>query len=78
MMVSIAETLYTNDIHHIGVDYALERIATGKSKDKVEELRSLDKSERGRVKKNLPIVMFSGTFTGRVTEGPQWIHCVRL
>ena len=68
MMVSIAETLYTNDIHHIGVDYALERIATGKSKDKVEELRSLDKSERGRVKKNLPIVMFSGTFTGRKDE----------
>jgi len=68
MMVSIAETLYTNDIHHIGLEYALERIATGKSKDKVEELRSLDSSERGRVKKNLPIVMFSGTFTGRKDE----------
>jgi len=68
MMVSIAETLYTNDIHHIGLEYALERIATGKSKEKVEELRSLDSSERGRVKKNLPIVMFSGTFTGRKDE----------
>ena len=68
MMVSIAETLYTNDIHHIGLEYALERIATGKSKDKVEELRSLEDSERGRVKKNLPIVMFSGTFTGRKDE----------
>jgi len=67
-MVSIAETLYTNDIHHIGLEYALERIATGKSKDKVEELRSLEDSERGRVKKNLPIVMFSGTFTGRKDE----------
>ena len=68
MMVSIAETLYTNDIHHIGLEYALERIATGKTKEKVEELRSLDSSERGRVKKNLPIVMFSGTFTGRKDE----------
>lgn len=68
MMVSIAQSLYTNDIHHIGLEYALERIATGKSKEKIEELRSLDPSQRGAVKKNLPIVMFSGTFTGRKDE----------
>lgn len=68
MIVSIAKNLYTNDLHDIGIEKALERIATGKSKKEIEELRSLDKSEKGRVKKNLPIVMFSGKFTGRKDE----------
>ena len=68
MMVSIAKTLYSNEIHHIGVESALERIAVGKSKEMIDELRSADASEKGKVKKNLPVVMFSGTFTGRKDE----------
>lgn len=67
-MITIAKTLYTNELHETSVDKALERIATGKSKDLIDQLRTLDKSERGRVKKNLPIVLFSGMFTGRKDE----------
>lgn len=68
MMISIAKSLYTNELHETSVEKALERIALGKSKDIITELRSMDKSERGRVKKNLPIVLFSGLFTGRKDE----------
>ena len=68
MIVSIAKNLYTNELHETSVDKALERIATGRSKELITELRSMDKSERGRVKKNLPIVLFSGRFTGRKDE----------
>jgi len=68
MIVSIAKNLYTNELHETSVEKALERIALGKSKELVQELRSMDKSERGRVKKNLPIVLFSGRFTGRKDE----------
>ena len=68
MMISIAKSLYTNELHETSVEKALERIALGKSKEIITELRSMDKSERGRVKKNLPIVLFSGLFTGRKDE----------
>ena len=64
-MISIAKSLYTNELHETSIEKALERIAVGKSKELITELRSMDKSERGRVKKNLPIVLFSGLFTGR-------------
>jgi hypothetical protein len=68
MIVSIAQNLYTNELHEVTVEKALERIAEGKSKDVIEELRNSDKTEKGRIKKGLPIVLFSGRFTGRKDE----------
>jgi len=61
MKVSILSRLFDEQIHEIGVDKALERIKEGKSKERVEQIRNGDKS----LKKHLPVVLFSGTFSKR-------------
>ena len=50
--------------HYITIDDSLERIKNGKSKDKVEQVRSGD----SQVKKTLPVALFSGVFKGRRDE----------
>ena len=48
------------------VDFILDRIKTGSSKELVKEIRSQrDKEFRNRLKQNLPAVCFSGMFTKR-------------
>jgi hypothetical protein len=61
MKVSILSWLFDEQIHEISVNKALERIKVGKSKEKVEQIRNGEKS----LKKNLPVVLFSGTFSKR-------------
>ena len=50
--------------YYITLESALDRIIEGKSKEKVEQVRSGDK----QVKKTLPVALFSGVFTGRRDE----------
>lgn len=53
-----------NKPNYITIDTALKRIADGKSKLKVEEIRTtIDKEKRQSLKKDLPAVCFSGKFT---------------
>ena len=51
------------------VFFCLERIKQGKSKDSIEWLRTLSKSEYDKNKINLPAVCFNGTFNYRSTTG---------
>lgn len=52
--------------YYIEVDKALDRIKTGKSKEKVLEIRSqIDKDRANKLKCNLPSVCFSGKFSQR-------------
>ncbi len=45
------------------IDFILERIKTGASKDLVKRIRTeQNKSQRNELKKNLPAICFSGTF----------------
>ena len=48
------------------VDFILERIKSGASKDLVKRIRTeQNKSQRNELKKNLPAICFSGTFNKR-------------
>ena len=48
------------------VDFILERIKGGATKDLVKRIRTeKDKSQRNELKKNLPAICFSGTFNKR-------------
>ncbi len=48
------------------VDVILDRIREGATKVLVKQIRlEKDKSERNEIKKNLPAICFSGTFTKR-------------
>lgn len=51
------------------VSFILERIRTGKSKQLVEQIRSSDKPTRDKLKKKLPSICFSGTFSNRSLQG---------
>lgn len=62
-MVTIFKNIFSKEPHEISIEKALERIKTGRSKEKVEEIRKqIDKERAGELKKNLPSVCFSGTF----------------
>lgn len=66
MIVTIFSSLYDKTPHHIPIDRALERIRDGKSADKVQAVRAaIDRSKRDALKKDLPVVIFSGKFSGR-------------
>lgn len=63
MMCTIFRNIYSKEPRYITVDAALARIASGKSRDKVEEIRtSIDKEKAQKLKANLPSVCFSGKF----------------
>jgi hypothetical protein len=52
------------------IEWAVERIRVGKSKDRVKEIRSKKtKAERNEVKKLLPSYLFSGEFKHRAKKG---------
>jgi hypothetical protein len=56
MKVSIYKDVYSNVGLVIGLDKALERIKNGKSKERIEELRSCtDQASADEVKKLLPL-----------------------
>ena len=56
-----ASVTNTDGPHYTTLDESLNRIREGKSKEKVEQVRSGNKD----VKKTLPIALFSGVFEGR-------------
>ena len=62
-MVTIFKNIFSKEPHLITVSQALARIKQGKSKSKVEEIRTcLDKERGNELKKNLPSICFSGEF----------------
>ena len=61
MNVTIFKTLTDKSPNYITLETALQRIASGKQQQLVTELRSGNKE----LKKSLPIVLFSGEFSGR-------------
>jgi len=56
----------TTNAFHIGIETALQRIKSGKSTDWVNQIRNCtDKEKQSQLKKQLPCVLFSGTFKTR-------------
>ena len=51
------------------VNVIFDRIKTGKSKVLIEQIRKADKPTRDRLKKKLPSICFSGTFSQRNLQG---------
>lgn len=69
-MITIFKNLFDKTPHYITVETALDRIKSGKSKDKIDEIRSvIDKERADGLKKNLPSVCFSGKFSERTDGG---------
>jgi hypothetical protein len=66
-VVTIFEDLYNKAPLYITVETALQRIQSGKQKQKIERVRSGDKD----AKKLLPIVLWSGVFNERKDESLQ-------
>ena len=65
-MITIYKNIFANEPHYISIEYALRRIKDGVSKNAIHEVRSTqDKEKANELKKNLPSVCFSGTFTLR-------------
>jgi len=63
MKITAFQDLFSKTPLTTTVDSCLNRIKTGRSKVKVEEIRAtLDKDKASALKKNLPCVCFSGTF----------------
>lgn len=68
-MVTIFQNIYAEKPFYTTVDQALERIKTGKSKARIEELRdTLDAGKADSLKRQLPSVCFSGKFIEREDE----------
>lgn len=66
MICTIFKNIFDKDPYYITVDKALERIQSGASKDKVEEIRKqMNKERADKLKCNLPSVCFSGKFKER-------------
>lgn len=72
---TIYEDIYSDKPHYISVEVALNRIKNGKSKSKIEEIRSaLDKEKADLLKRQLPSVCFSGTFGAKRTDSSLQDH----
>jgi len=66
MNCTIYKNIFDKQPHIISVANALNRIKTGKSKDKVLEIRNqIDKERSSKLKANLPSICFSGEFKER-------------
>lgn len=67
MIATIYSNIYdTKKPYYLSIDKLLERIESGKSKEKVEAIRqTLDKEKRNNLKRNLPCVVFSGKYGDR-------------
>lgn len=68
-MVTIFENIYSDKPNYKHVAYALDRIKNGKSKFRIEQIRStLDKDKADLLKRQLPSVCFSGKFGPERTD----------
>ena len=67
MIVTIFKDLSaTNTPFYRNIDFVLDRIKDGTSKDLIKKIRSeKDKSKRNELKRNLPAICFSGKFSRR-------------
>ena len=62
----------TSTPFHRNVEFVLDRIRNGASKNLVKQIRKQkDKAQRNELKKDLPAVCFSGTFTKRTDSSIQ-------
>lgn len=62
-MVTIFENIYSKEPRYITADQAIDRIKSGRSKSKIEAIRSaIDKDRADGLKRQLPSVCFSGKF----------------
>jgi hypothetical protein len=69
-MVTIFKNIFDPQPYYTSIDKALERIKTGKSQFKIQEIRStIDKEKADTLKRQLPSVCFSGKFTRRTDDG---------
>jgi hypothetical protein len=69
-MITIFRNLFDKTPHYITLENALNRIKTGKSQEKIDEIRNaIDKERADGLKKNLPSVCFSGKFQERTDGG---------
>lgn len=69
MICTIFKNIFDKEPNYISVDKALQRIASGRSKDRIEEIRKqLSKDRADKLKMNLPCVCFSGRFKERLDE----------
>ena len=67
MTCTIYKNIFDKVPNYISVDKALERIKSGKSIEKITEIRSqIDKERANKLKCNLPSVCFSGQFQERI------------
>lgn len=63
-MVTIFRNIYDKEPFYTTIDKALERIKTGKSKIRIDEIRrTIDKGKADMLKRQLPSVCFSGKFS---------------
>lgn len=68
--ITIYRTFYDQTHYHIGIDSALERIRSGKSRKQVEYANATDDiKEFSARKKQLPCIMFAGKFNRRAITG---------
>jgi hypothetical protein len=69
-MITIFKNLFDKTPHYITLENALNRIKTGKSQEKIDEIRNaIDKERADGLKRNLPSVCFSGKFQERTDGG---------
>lgn len=63
---TIFENIYSDQPHYVSVAHALERIRTGKSQERISQIRAaIDKEKADLLKRGLPSVCFSGKFIKR-------------
>ena len=68
-MVTVFRNIFSKDPYYKEIDYCLNRIKEGRSKEKVEEIRSvIDKERANKLKANLPSICFSGEFGANRTD----------
>jgi hypothetical protein len=68
--ITIYRTFYDMQPYHIGIDTALERIRSGKSRQQVEYANATDDpKEFSTRKKQLPCIIFAGKFERRAING---------
>ena len=67
-MITYFKTIHDTDTpYHLDISKAIDRIRNGASKDLISQARlEKDKDSRNKLKKKLPAICFSGTFSKRL------------
>src|SRR5690349_19733121 len=66
---TIFQDIYADKPFYRPIDEALTRIKTGKSKNKIQEIRATwDEAKQDALKRQLPSVCFSGEFSERFDD----------